>query len=68
MNVQQAFRLLVGIMVLVSVLLTHFHSINWLWLTAFIGVNLIQSAFTNFCPPMYFFRKLGLSEDETCKK
>lgn len=64
MTVQRAFRLLVGIMVLVSVLLARFHSAHWLWLTAFIGLNLIQSAFTGFCPPLALLRKLGLPSHE----
>ncbi|AJY45162.1 YgaP family membrane protein [Martelella endophytica] len=49
-----------GVMVLVSVLLTVFVSIYWLWLTAFIGFNLLQSAFTGFCPAAIVFRKLGI--------
>lgn len=49
-----------GIMVLVSVLLTAFVSIYWLWLTAFIGANMLQSAFTGFCPAAIIFRKLGI--------
>jgi len=49
-----------GIMVLISVLLTAFVSIYWLWLTAFIGANLLQSAFTGFCPAAIIFRKLGI--------
>ena len=49
-----------GLMVLVSVLLTAFFSIYWLWLTAFIGANMLQSAFTGFCPAAIIFRKLGI--------
>ncbi|TCT44710.1 YgaP family membrane protein [Martelella mediterranea] len=49
-----------GIMVLISVLLTAFVSIYWLWLTAFIGANLLQSAFTGFCPAAIIFKKLGI--------
>ncbi|TPW28476.1 DUF2892 domain-containing protein [Martelella alba] len=48
-----------GIMVLVSVLLTVFVSIYFLWFTAFIGANMLQSAFTGFCPAAMIFRKLG---------
>ncbi len=48
-----------GIMVLVSVLLTVFVSIYFLWFTAFIGINMLQSAFTGFCPAAMIFRKLG---------
>lgn len=49
-----------GIMVLISVLLTAFVSIYWLWLTSFIGANLLQSAFTGFCPAAIIFKKLGI--------
>lgn len=49
-----------GIMVLISVLLATFVSIYWLWLTAFIGANLLQSAFTGFCPAAIIFKKLGI--------
>ncbi len=43
------FRVIVGVMVLLSVVLTFYVNQNWLWLTVFIGVNLIQSAFTKWC-------------------
>jgi hypothetical protein len=36
------------------------HSINWLWLTAFVGVNLLQSGITHWCPMMWILGKLGL--------
>jgi hypothetical protein len=43
------FRVIVGTMVLLSVVLAVYVHINWLWFTVFIGVNLIQSAFTKWC-------------------
>jgi hypothetical protein len=43
-----------------SLLLAHFVSPLWLWFTAFIGLNMLQSAFTGFCPAAMIFRKLGL--------
>lgn len=43
------FRIIVGTFVLISVLLTVYVHQNWLWFTVFIGVNLIQSAFTKWC-------------------
>lgn len=46
-------------MVLLSVALAHFVSPWWLLFTAFVGVNLIQSAFTGFCPPEILAHKLG---------
>jgi hypothetical protein len=49
-----------GTMVLVSVVLAVFHSMNWLWLTAFVGANLLQSSITGFCPLAFVLRKLGV--------
>ena len=36
-----------------------FHNVNWLWFTAFVGANLLQSSFTGFCPAAMLFKKLG---------
>jgi hypothetical protein len=52
-------------MVLISLLLAHFVSLYWLWLTAFVGLNLLQSAFTNWCPAMLMLRAIGL-KDANC--
>lgn len=60
MNIDRAVFAMAGIMVLMSLLLAHFVSPLWLWLTAFVGANLLQSAFTGFCPAVTIFRKLGL--------
>jgi len=49
-----------GTMILVSVVLAVFHSMNWLWLTAFVGANLLQSSVTGFCPLAMVLRKLGV--------
>lgn len=49
-----------GSFIVLSLLLTHFHSSNWLWFTAFVGTNLLQSAFTGFCPMAMFLKKLGV--------
>lgn len=48
-----------GSFILISLLLAHFHSQNWLWFTAFVGANLFQSAFTGFCPLAIILKKLG---------
>ncbi|BET67297.1 DUF2892 domain-containing protein [Opitutales bacterium ASA1] len=58
MTIDKKIRVLAGTMVLLSLCLAHFHSHWWLLLTAFVGVNLIQSAFTGFCPPEMLLRKL----------
>jgi hypothetical protein len=47
-------------MVLASLALTQFVHPNFIWLTAFVGANLMQSAFTGFCPAAMAFRKLGV--------
>jgi len=49
-----------GTMIVVSVVLAVFHSMNWLWLTAFVGANLLQSSVTGFCPLAMVLRKLGV--------
>ncbi|MCU0568745.1 MAG: DUF2892 domain-containing protein [Oculatellaceae cyanobacterium Prado106] len=48
-------------MVLTSLSLSLTNS-NWLWLTAFVGLNLLQSAFTNWCPLIVLLKKLGVRE------
>jgi hypothetical protein len=62
MTVDRAVRLMAGVVVLVSLGLARWVSPNWLWLTAFVGLNLLQSAFTNWCPAMTIFRWMGLPE------
>jgi hypothetical protein len=47
-------------MVLLSLALGHFVDANWYWLTAFVGLNLLQSGLTNWCPMMTFLRKAGM--------
>ncbi|HVZ66451.1 MAG TPA: DUF2892 domain-containing protein [Lacunisphaera sp.] len=59
MKIDSFIRVLAGSMVLLSVLLVYFVSPWWLLLTCFVGLNLIQSAFTGFCPPSIVLRKLG---------
>lgn len=61
MNVDRAVLALAGTIVLVSVLLAGLVSTWWLLLTAFVGLNLLQSAVTGFCPAASIFRRLGLS-------
>jgi hypothetical protein len=65
MTVDRAVRLVAGLMILLSLALAHFFSLNWLWLTAFVGLNLMQSAFTNWCPAMSIFRAMGM-KDAAC--
>ena len=48
--------------ILVSLLLAYFHSAHWLWFTAFVGFNLLQSSFTNFCPLEMILKKIGVGQ------
>lgn len=59
MKIESFIRALAGSMVLLSVALAHFVSPWWLLLTCFAGLNLLQSAFTGFCPPTLILTKLG---------
>jgi hypothetical protein len=63
MTVNDAVRALAGTMVLISVALVYFVSPWFLLFTAFIGLNLLQSAFTGFCPPSILFRRMGLRDN-----
>ncbi|MDX9860409.1 MAG: DUF2892 domain-containing protein [Rhodospirillales bacterium] len=59
MSIDRIVLAFAGIVVLASVGLAILHNQNWLWLTAFVGLNLFQSAFTGFCPLAIILRKLG---------
>ncbi|MBN2022422.1 MAG: DUF2892 domain-containing protein [Pirellulales bacterium] len=60
MTIERGLRLAAGVVVLTSVGLGYFHSPYWLLLTAFAGLNLLQSAFTNWCPMMWILARMGL--------
>lgn len=60
MTVERALRLTAGFFVLLSVALGHWVSPYWFLFTAFVGLNLFQSAFTNWCPAMAIFKALGM--------
>lgn len=49
-----------GTVVLISLALSQLHSIHWLWLTAFVGANLLQASFTGFCPLATLLRRAGV--------
>ena len=65
MTVERGLRLMAGVMVLLSLVLAHYFSLYWLWLSVFVGLNLLQSAFTNWCPAMSILRFMGL-KDAAC--
>ncbi len=60
MTLERALRALAGLVVLTSLALAHWVSHYWLLLTAFAGLNLLQSAFTNWCPMVWILARLGL--------
>jgi len=63
MTVEKLFEAIVGVFVLVSVALTQFVHPGFMWLTVAIGVNVIQQAFTGFCPVAMGLRKAGISTE-----
>jgi len=60
MNVERALRMIAGAFVVLSLALGYWVSPYWYLFTAFVGLNLFQSAFTNWCPMMSILRKLGM--------
>jgi hypothetical protein len=66
MTIDRIIHALAGTLILVSLALAHWHSPNWLWLTAFVGANLFQSAFTNWCLPARLLAKAGVPDAGGC--
>ena len=64
MTVERTLRLIAGSFILLSLTLGHYVSPYWYLFTAFVGLNLFQSGFTNWCPMMTFLRKLGVRSKE----
>jgi len=67
MTTERIVRIVAGTFILLSLSLgvtgsPLFHSSNWLWFTAFVGFNLLQSGFTRFCPLEMILKKLGVKE------
>lgn len=60
MSIDKAMFAFAGIMIIISAVLTQYVHANFFWLTLFIGANLLQSAFTGFCPAAKIFSALGL--------
>ena len=68
--IERIVRIVAGSLVVISLLLSHFHHPNWLWLTGFVGLNLFQSGFTQFCPLFTILNKMGIPrfpENRCCK-
>lgn len=58
MSIENQIRAFAGTFIVLSLVLSHYHSHNWLYFTAFVGLNLLQSSFTKFCPLEIVLRKL----------
>lgn len=58
MTIDNQIRAFAGSFILISLTLAHYHSQNWLWFTAFVGANLLQSSFTKFCPLEIILKKI----------
>lgn len=63
MTVQRALFPIAGSFILLSLALGKWVHPNWYWFTAFVGLNLLQSGFTNWCPMMTVLRRLGLRDE-----
>ena len=64
MSIDRAVLAFAGMVVLLSLALSQIHSANWLWLTAFVGANLLQSSFTGFCPLAKILKGFGMRPGE----
>ena len=65
MSVERYLRMIAGFFVMLSVALGYFVDPAWFLFTWFVGLNLFQSSFTNWCPAMSFLKKLGV---ESCER
>ncbi|MGG9964175.1 YgaP family membrane protein [Ferruginibacter sp. SUN106] len=59
---ERIVRAVAGAFVLISITLSHYVNSNWIWLAVFVGVNLLQSAFTKFCPLEIILNKAGVKK------
>ena len=66
MTVERAVYAFAGFMVLLSLGLTHWFHPNFVWLTVFVGANLLQFSVSGFCPAAMLFSKLGLMSEKEC--
>lgn len=63
MTINEGLRMVAGVVVILSVVLAHYVSEYFLLLTGFVGLNLLQSAFTHWCPMMWLLEKIGLKKE-----
>lgn len=64
MSIDRIVLAFAGTVILISLALAHYFSPHWLWLTAFVGLNLLQSAFTGFCPLAKIVKAMGARPGE----
>ncbi|MEQ3692109.1 MAG: DUF2892 domain-containing protein [Alcanivorax sp.] len=60
MNIDRLVFAIAGTFILASLALSQLHSVHWLWFTAFVGANLLQSSFTGFCPLAKILKVVGV--------
>jgi hypothetical protein len=61
MSIDRAVLAFAGFLTLVSLALTYYVNPNWVWLTAFVGANLLQASVTGFCPLAFILKKMGVT-------
>ena len=62
MNIDRMVFAIAGAMILITIVFAVSHSLYWLWVTAFVGANLFQAAFTGFCPLAIFLKAAGIPQ------
>lgn len=67
MNIDRIVFAVAGSLILFSVIMGVFHSVYWLWFTAFIGANMLQAAFTGFCPMAVILKIMGIAPGKAFK-
>jgi hypothetical protein len=60
MNIDRLVFAIAGCFILISLVLSQLHSVHWLWFTAFVGANMLQAAFTGFCPLAKILKAAGI--------
>ncbi|RAU22212.1 DUF2892 domain-containing protein [Paramagnetospirillum kuznetsovii] len=60
MTIDRTVMAFAGTMILLSLGLSQVHSLNWLWFTGFVGLNLLQASFSGFCPLAIILKRIGL--------
>jgi hypothetical protein len=60
MTIDRLVMAIAGTVILLSLVMSQLHSLNWLWFTTFVGANLLQASFTGFCPIAKILKALGI--------